>query len=210
MIVICQLSAVCLTWNFIITQNRRLPSSGDEDVRSCILLSIDLDSRFRVAGKPGMTLNSLDFCLKWRRMWQNKWKKSLEDAHCILTYIKLDWCKYKNFNMNLLYQDCCDKFDLGDQCKRPFWPWVFCKQRTRSQIRDVCVCVCVCVWYFNPNLLKECKSSQLQSNNGHSWDTYGWRDKKATEKKKVKKWFSARWNRSEHDAGHFPTRKRTQ
>lgn len=207
MIVICQLSAVCLTWNFIITQNRRLPSSGDEDVRSCILLSIDLDSRFRVAGKPGMTLNSLDFCLKWRRMWQNKWKKSLEDAHCILTYIKLDWCKYKNFNMNLLYQDCCDKFDLGDQCKRPFWPWVFCKQRTRSQIRDVCVCVCDILIQIYSRSVNPLNYNQIM---GTAETLTVGETRKRQKKKKVKKWFSARWNRSEHDAGHFPTRKRTQ
>lgn len=99
---------------------------------------------------------------------QNKWKKSSKDVYCILTYIILDWLKYKKCNMNLLCQDCCDKCDLGDQCKRPFWPWEFCKQKDKiTDQRRVCVCLC----YFNPYLLKEGKSSQLWSNNGFSSDT---------------------------------------
>lgn len=62
------LSATWYTWNFTVTHNRRLPSSGEEDVRRCVLFSIDLHGRFRFICKPGITMNGLDFSLKMKQI----------------------------------------------------------------------------------------------------------------------------------------------
>lgn len=51
------------TWNFSFTQNSRLPSSGNEDVRRRVLPSIDLHGGLKVICESCLTLNSLDFSL---------------------------------------------------------------------------------------------------------------------------------------------------
>lgn len=110
----------CITWNFCITQNRRLPSSGDEDVRCCIFSSIDFHSRLSIIYKPGITLNGLDFSLK-----QSTYEFIFSFAQQL--HLKRTETKRAEFIWHLLCQDCCDKCDLGDWRTHPSWLLGFCK-----------------------------------------------------------------------------------